>query len=287
MAPRKKAARKGSRKARKGVAQGRWYDSNWFLLVLAVLVVVGVRVYHVRRGSEPVHEPEEATEQPAAVEVSTPATPPAAVAVEVTGAVAYQGMLHDRVVVPTVDRRSCLEHVAGALRVTDGHLADALVWIEGTGESTAGSARLQMRSSDCQIEPRAAVARRGAILAWDNADDVRHEIVAQDTQGSEVFALELSPGGEATHPVAATGVIQLSCSRHPWEHATVLVAEHELTAVTDVDGRFRFDSVRPPAAGETATLRVFHPLLGSYEQGLDLGSGQPVDLEIDLSERAL
>ncbi len=293
MAARKKATRgKATRKGGRRDKTGAWYDSNWFLLVLAVLVVVGVRVYQVRQpgasDQEPARDPaadavaEEAEE---AVEVPTVAPPPPAV--EVAGSVAYRGMLHDEVVVPSVDRHSCPEHVAGMLRVTDGHLADAMVWVEGAVGETAAPSTVELHSRACQIEPRAAVAAAGATLHWVSTDDVAHQYEARDAAGEVVFSADLPAGGEATSAVSGSGVLQLTCKRHPWERASLLVAEHGHAAVTDVDGRFHLGDVRPPAGGGRATLRVVHAQIDPHEMELDLATDQPLDVRVDLTERAL
>lgn len=286
MAARKKAARKATRKGgRKG--SGAWYDSNWFLLVLAVLVVAGVRVYQVSQSDAPAAEtaPEptvDAAEPPTA---ETPPPPPAAV--EVAGSVAYRGMLHDEVVVPTVDRRACPEHLAGMLRVTDGHLADALVWVEDVAGEGAAPAAVELLSRECQIEPRAAVAAAGATLRWANADDVAHQYEARGADGEVAFSVDLPPGGEASHTVSGAGVLELICLRHPWERASLLVAVNGHATTTDVDGRFDLGGVQPGDGGDPATLRVYHPLIDPYRGELELSPGEAQDLRIDLTERAL
>ena len=285
------ARKKKTRKPRRKVADTRWYDSNWFLLVLAVLVVVGVRVSQVRRSAEPKDDPAEApaaeTNAEAAAEAPTEGPTPPPEPVEVSGSVAYRGMIHDEVVVPTVDRRSCPEHVAGALRVTDGHLADALVWVQGAGGEGGGPQVLELTSRDCQVEPRASVAGAGATLTWTNADDVEHHFEARDPAGAVVFSLDLPPGEAAEQPLNGSGLLTLTCTRHPWERATVLVTETGHAAVTDVDGRFDLGRVPPPAGDGAATLSVSHPLLDPHEQPLELAAGEPLDLRIDLTERAL
>jgi plastocyanin len=287
MAARKKATRgKTTRKGGRRDGTGAWYDSNWFLLVLAVLVVAGVRVYQVREPGVPDEEPAE--EPPAAVaaeEAPTAAPPPPAV--EVAGSVAYRGMLHDEVVVPSVDRRSCPEHVAGMLRVTDGHLADALVWVEGVVGEPAAPSAIELHSQECQIEPRAAVAAVGATLRWASTDDVAHQYEARDAAGEVVFSVDLPAGGEATRTVSGAGVLQLTCQRHPWERASLLVADHGHAAVTDVDGRFQLGDVRRPAGDGRATLRVVHAQIDPHEMELDLATDQPLDVRVDLTERAL
>jgi plastocyanin len=291
MAARKKTSRKAPPKARRkggpGKGSGAWYDSNWFLLVLGVLVVVGVRVYQVRQTHAP--EPEATAESTVDVvdeppTESAPVPPPTA---SVAGVVAYRGMLHDEVVVPTVDRRSCPEHVAGTLRVTDGHLADALVWVEGAGGEATAPSDVKLLSRSCQVEPRASVVGAGASLRWINEDDVAHQYEARGVDGEVAFTVDLPPGGEASRTVSVAGVLGLVCLRHPWERASLLVAADGHAAITDVDGRFHLGDVRPGAGDQPATLRVHHPLIDPYEGELDLASGQPLDLSVDLTERAL
>ena len=44
---RRRPSRAGSRKG-KGKSSTSWYQSNWFLLIVAAAVLVGVQVYHQR-----------------------------------------------------------------------------------------------------------------------------------------------------------------------------------------------------------------------------------------------
>ena len=342
---RKKAPRKaaGSRtKSRRGRSKGRWYDSNWFLLLIAVMVIAGIRFYRSQQGDDSppgtaaappqavteggeIAEPEGETPaperqlaelatiavvtgapggtaggQPIAVgrdtavleqplqpeelpELGSPTPAVDDLAAEVTGAITYRGLLHDEVIVPTTDRHACDEHAAGALRVTDGHLADVLVWVDTGGDAAVSEAGIEV--TGCRIGPRSSTLRTGGALTFTSNDDVEHRIIATASTGDERLLAVLSPGGE---PVGVTmeesGLSRLSCEHHAWEEAFLLVTDHPHASVSDVDGRFDLGPIPLPESG-LIPLRLFHPTLGTFEQAVQLEG--PLQLDIDLTERAL
>jgi len=211
-----------------------------------------------------------------------PAAPPTeAPTAAVAGSITYRGLLHDEVVVPSNDRHVCEEHAAGALRVSDGHLADVLVWVDAGGGEGATEASISV--TGCRIGPRATAMRSGGKLTLASADSVEHRIVATHAGGEERLLAALAPGEDAVEvEVEQAGLFRLSCEHHPWEEAHLLVADHPHVSVTDVDGRFHLGGIPLPGSGQVP-LRIFHPMLGTFEQTLKLEG--PLQLDIDLTER--
>ncbi len=341
-AARKPARKPARRTARGGGAQApAWFRSNWFLLVIAAGVLIGVQLYHGRRlektgsadsfgetpaeaggaGAVPPGDPTPAPPPPPSL-VRVDARPavgsergeplgtgdgpgllamaapegelPVAAAGDergggvaiVRGQVDYRGIVHDEVVVPTVDRRSCPEHPAGAVSVADGHLAGALVWVEGAATEGAGDGPeggFALRVDGCQLRPRAQALPPGTALRAGNGDDVAHTLVATDAAGVQAFRVEL-PAGAEDAPILPTrpGLLQVTCERHSWERAHLLV--HPAAAATDIDGRFTLDRVPLPADGGGGEMSVFHPELGTFSQALALQPDQTLELRIDLTE---
>lgn len=338
-APRKAASSRG--KSRRGRKEGRWYDSNWFLLLIAVLVVVGIRIYRSQQNGDStpgtaVAPPsaDASLEKPAATtgEATSPAKqldematiavvteahgatasdePIAAardtavlrqrlqpdelpgfgpleptggdLAAKVTGSVAYRGLLHDEVVVPTTDRHVCTEHAAGALRASNGYLADVLVWVDAGGEGGTSEATIEV--AGCRIGPHTTALRTGGVLNFTSNDGIEHRIVATEASGEERLLAALPPGGEPVQSTAEQpGVFRLSCEHHVWEEAFLLVTDHPHASITDVDGRFDLGAIPLPTSGHVP-LQLFHPELGTFEQTVLLQG--PLQLEIDLTERA-
>lgn len=203
---------------------------------------------------------------------------------EVAGTVTYRGMLHDEVVVPTVDATVCPEHPSGLLQVEDGRLANALIWLEGveTGNRIVSTGSFQLQQ--CDLQPKVAYFGVETVARITNADDVIHDVVAADAAGAELFHVTLAPG-EERRPVSLSrpGLFRLRCERHPWEEATLLVLPHPYAATTTSRGTFHLGAVPIPASG-AVLLRVFHPALGTFEQALQLSPAHPMNLEIDLTE---
>ncbi len=329
---------------RRGQASPTWFRSNWFLLVVAGAVLIGVQLYHGRRlvregsadsfGEAPTGDGagSDGALSDGTAGTTTPPPPPlvhveaqpatgdergeplggadgdgllaltaadgelpvAAVGDErgggvatVRGQVDYRGIVQDEVVVPTVDRRSCPEHPAGAIAVADGHLEGALVWVEGAPGQMAVETPEEgftLRAEGCQLTPRALVLPPGTALRVGNGDDVAHTLVAHDAADVQAFRVELADGAEDA-PVLPTrpGLLRVACERHPWERAYLLV--HPAAAATDMDGRFTLTDVPLPAADAAADLAVFHPELGTFQQKLAVQPDQTLELRIDLTER--
>ncbi len=342
----RKASRKTPRKASRrasGKTPRAWYQSNWFLLIVAAAVLVGIQLYHQRRtGGEgsAEHFGENVTESrggdgSAAQEAPTPAEeppparvrmdvrpavdgeqgaalggadgdgllalvdaagelPPAAAGDEragegtatVRGRVDYRGIVQDEVVAPTVDRKDCPEHPEGAIVVADGHLVGALAWVEGSpgdGERPGnGSTAPSLRVDACRLEPRAQAFPPGTAIRAANGDAVPHTLVARDAAGVQAFRVELPPGTEDA-PILPTrpGLLHVTCERHPWEEAYLLV--HPYAGATDADGRFTLSEVPLPASA-APELHLFHPELGTFRQSLALQPGQTLELTVDLTE---
>ncbi len=203
---------------------------------------------------------------------------------EVAGTVRYRGMLVDEVVVPTVDGTACPEHPAGELVVEDGRLANALVWLEGveSGNRIASAGSLQV--TGCDLQPKVAYYGVDSVVKLTNADDVIHDLVARDADGAELFRATLAPGEQRRPvPLPRAGLYRVTCERHPWERAALLVVPHPYVATTTTLGTFHLGAVPVPASG-AVVLRVYHPALGTYEQTLELVHGHTMTLDVDLTE---
>ena len=328
-APKRARARKSGKVARKSAA--RWYDSNWFLLLLVAAVFVGVSWWRSQQSppaEEPVADSDTPPEPPAAAPES-PAAPAAPTTVQVSteppvsdtasapisaasgeavlaqiaapgalpditassgepsgrtthldGTVSYRGLLTDEVVVPTVDRHVCEEHPGGSLRIADGHVAGVLVWVEGVAATDIGPGGTDLEVVGCSLGPPAAVMGVGEPIRLVSRDTVPHPIES----GRLLIASLTEASASTEHRFESTGLRRLSCARHPWEQAFVLVVDHPHATATDSDGRFDLGDVSIPASG-TISLRLFHPLLGTFEQSVVAEDGRPLDLRIDLTER--
>ncbi len=80
-----------------------------------------------------------------------------------------------------------------------------------------------------------------------------------------------APSNNAARPASVIGVVVDSINRRPLEHATVLIEGTALSAQSDSEGGFRFDSI-PPG---TRRFVVRHPVADSL--GLDIVSA-PIEL---------
>lgn len=190
----------------------------------------------------------------------------------------------------TSDQRYCGDSLPQrGVRVRDGAVADAVVWLEGaSGETQPRRRRLLNRG--CRFVPRVLAAAVGDTLVVVNQDSLLHNVNMEQTfVGGELdghsraignFSLPLA-GMEITKPdlLRAPGRIRVTCDAHGWMRARIRVFDHPYFAVTDARGDYTIDDV-PPG---TYTLRVRHGVLGSIQRTVTVEPGGDARLEIELT----
>jgi hypothetical protein len=163
----------------------------------------------------------------------------------------------------------------------------ALVWISGlaSGKAMPMEKRSDLASEDCGLDPSIVAATVGSTINVYNDDAALHRLVFRNRSHDTLVAMPFFNTGQvvASERLAKTvGLIDVSCARHPWTHATIAVFDQPYFAVTDEHGRFSMDSVPPGSY----TLMVWRPDLAkpiaralqvSAERTTDLTIGGPGD----------
>ncbi len=169
--------------------------------------------------------------------------------------------------------------------IKDRKIANVVVFIAGIKagkEFPAGSGLLAVTNHRCEFTPHVAVGFKGNQIALSTDDPVLHmSDVHLLPKGKELFHVSLH---EKDQPVkkelSRTGLLEMSCYNHPWEHAYVYVFDHPYVAVTDEEGRFSIDDI-PPG---TYTIEAWHEALGTKTiTNVKVESGKTRTLKLEFS----
>lgn len=129
--------------------------------------------------------------------------------------------------------------------------SNTVVWIADakTGKALPLNKRVEMSTEHCAIDPRIQTAVVGSGINMFNYDRLLHKLVYMRAGTNDTVAV--MPFFNDGQVVASTalaqkpGVIEISCTQHPWMHGYILVFDHPYYAVTSNDGSFKIDSLPP------------------------------------------
>jgi len=173
------------------------------------------------------------------------------------------------------------------VRVTDGRLADAVVFLEGVkrGKPWPNKGVAAISQEGCAFHPYVQVARKGVDLTITNIDPLLHNIHGYELIGRArrtMFNIAQPQAGQVdVQPLALRRgeVVEIDCDAHNWMSAWVHTLDHPYGVVVGPDGRFQLDDV-PPG---TYRLAAWHPTLGSQVQEIDVKAGGQLDLDFTFS----
>jgi plastocyanin len=156
--------------------------------------------------------------------------------------------------------------VERSLVVTDGRLADAVVYIKsGFGERgfAPPGAAVVIDQNGCLYVPRVAAVMVGQPLQFRNSDQEAHNVHGHPQQVDAWNFLMSRPNSTRDVSFAKPEVgIPVSCDVHPWMRAYVSVLDNPYFAVTPTDGTVTLNAVPP---GDYV-VAVWHEGLGTLVQ---------------------
>ena len=186
-----------------------------------------------------------------------------------------------------VDEASCGSVVTSdALLVgVGGALANVVVEINGSeGElmappRPAPSAPFALALRECKFVPRVLVVPPASAVELLNEDGLLHDVVS--------LAVKNLPSREhlpryrrrallAPDLMARTENVELTCERHTWTRAWIVVKDNAFVAVTGADGRFSWSGVVPGPVRVTA----WHEELGSRTAEATVPEGGAAELTL-------
>ena len=148
--------------------------------------------------------------------------------------------------------------VAGRVRLVKGastrpDASNAVVWIEGPRTGSGARSTLAMTQESKRFSPRVLVVPRQGTVEFPNNDPLYHNVFS--VSGANRFDLGLyRSGASKSRSFAEPGLVRVYCNIHPQMVGFLMVVDSDFAAVTDRDGKFRFDGV--PAG--TWTLHAWH-----------------------------
>jgi plastocyanin len=194
----------------------------------------------------------------------------------ITGAVTYTAD-------PQRPWRYARYYVADAKR---GLLAESVVCLSQRGlknfRPRETPQTVTMDQSDYRFVPETVAIRTGDQVRFTNSDPLLHNVMALG--GAEPLNVSLVRDSEHVQVFRRAGnaksPIKIGCSLHSQMQAWIFVFDHPFFAVTQADGKYRFDDVPP---GEY-TLELVHPAGGlSWRQPLTLTAGETKTIDIRVS----
>ena len=121
-------------------------------------------------------------------------------------------------------------------------------------------AKVSVANQSCRFEPHVVTVSTSQTLEITNPDPVAHNAMMLFFKNGERNPL-IPPGGKIDLRLQKSEFlpVSISCSIHPWMLGKILVQDHPYMAVTDEDGKFKFDKL---PTGEKLTLKVWHEKVG-------------------------
>jgi len=167
--------------------------------------------------------------------------------------------------------------------IKDRMIKNAVVYIK---EIQAGKAvpsePLAVTSQKCEFEPHVALAFKGNKIIMKTEDPVLHTFdVHASLSGKELFHIALhEKGSSVTKTLSKTGLLELKCYVHPWQHAHIYIFDHPYAAISDENGKFVLKDI-PPG---TYTIDAWHEAFGTIEiASVKVESGKTTKLNLEFS----
>jgi plastocyanin len=157
-----------------------------------------------------------------------------------------------------------------SLRVRDGKLSDAIVWIkDGLGDRVFAPPKdpVVLNQRGCMYVPHVASVMVGQPLEFMNSDPESHNVHGKPSLGKGWNFMMSRPGSSRTLYLDKAEVpVPIGCDIHPWMQAYLGVFLHPYHGVTSDGGTTALSNVPP---GDYV-VAVWHQKLGTREQSVTL-----------------
>ena len=167
-----------------------------------------------------------------------------------------------------------------SLVVTDGHVKNAFVWLEGDlgGYSfPAATEQVLVDQTGCLYEPHVVGVRVGQTVVFNNSDALFHN-VRSIAEANEVFN-EVTPTKGARFEKVfkrPETMVQAKCDVHPWMKAFIGVLPHPFFGTSGEGGGVALEGIPPGRY----TVHVWHEILGEKTGSVELTAGASADLAL-------
>jgi plastocyanin len=181
----------------------------------------------------------------------------------------------------TIDQYVCgTEKDSGDLVVSAAReVRNVVAWLQNPpsgAPAAAPPAATQIDQKECVFVPRVVLVQRGGTVEFLNSDRLLHNIHGVP-KGNAPFNRTQPRGRNIPITFTHPELIRINCDLHSWMRGWVVVTEHPYYAVSDAQGRFRFEGV--PAG--VYTLNLWHERLGTATRRVTVGDAPtPVTIEL-------
>ncbi len=182
----------------------------------------------------------------------------------IEGVIEYTGkhVPADPMVALTSETQYCGQSLpAQKFLIQNGKIENVVVFID---EIKAGKPipdkPLVVTNVKCAFVPHIAVAVKGEKIIMKSDDPVLHTFdIHASLGGKELYHVSLhEKSARVEKNFSKTGLLELSCYVHPWQHAYIYIFDHPYAAITDTQGRFAITDIPPGVY----TIKAWHEGLG-------------------------
>ncbi len=129
--------------------------------------------------------------------------------------------------------------------------------------------------------PGVLAVRPGTTLDFRNSDQIMHNVFSPQRRGAG-FDLGTYPQDESrSFTFADTGNYVVLCHVHPEMAAWIIVTSTPYHAVTDANGRFRIEGMRPGSY----RMQIWHQRGTEDERLIEIARDNPVSVDVELRSR--
>lgn len=140
----------------------------------------------------------------------------------------------------------------------DKGIANCVVTIEVEGAKlNVPEAPIELDQTQCRFDPHVVILPAGTTVKYRNSDQVSHNVHTFATKNKS-FNNTIPAGASQEQKLDKAESVQIKCDIHPWMTAYMFIADTNYAALTDADGGFSIEGLRP---GEYK-IKVWHETLG-------------------------
>lgn len=160
-------------------------------------------------------------------------------------------------------------------------LANVLLWLEGEAlknQSYNLNQNPELKIKNCQFQDEFIFVPPKSPLRIESADPINFDLKFSRPGQAQSFR-SLPPNlKEVTIEFEKAGIVEISCTLHPWMKSFIVIPSHPQFGVTNKNGSLRFQSV-PSGSYQ---LHLWHGVLGmkTYPRSVEISQGVN-QLEID------
>jgi hypothetical protein len=204
--------------------------------------------------------------------------------VRLTGTIDFDGVLPaDTVIQLPADAAGCGQRITDhRVQRTGTRIGGAVVWLTDirSGKPLPAARRFELSNTDCMLMPQVqAVVAPATLNIYSDDVALHHDRIINVGTGELEGIAPFNDNGEVVpfdRMLDDTEQLEITCDLHPWARAWIVVLDHPYYAMSEKNGTFSIDDV--PAG--TYHVKVWHPLLGTAEQVVTVGSGQPANVAL-------